>query len=124
VGAASRPLTAAVQPAPPSKAQILLEFTNRTDHVVRVDRDALAGPLTGPLAGHLETGNARKVVVFDAPWLDKKSFMLMPGVMMMEDDLLGGVNRAGMEMKASPVSLDLGGGLTLTLLGVMDLGLT
>lgn len=88
--------------------------------MLRIDRDSL----NGQFSGRLDTGDARKVLVFDAPWLEVKSFMLMPGVMMMEDDLLGGVNRAGMEMKASPVLLDLGGGLTLTLLGVMDFGFT
>ena len=87
---------------------------------MRVDR----GGLTNPFSGRLETGDARKVVVFDAPWLELKSFMLMPGVMMMEDDLVGGINRAGMEIRGSPVSLDLGGGLSLTLLGVVDLSLT
>lgn len=107
-----------VQPAPASNAQFLLEFTNGTDHVVQVDRNSLASQL----AGGMEIGDARKVVIFDAPWLTVKSFMLMPGVMMMEDDLLVGVNHTGLEMKGSPVTLDLGGGLTLTLLGVMDFG--
>jgi len=50
--------------------------------------------------------------------------MLMRGVMMVEDDLLGGVNRAGMDMKGTPASLDLGDGLSLTLLGVVDFDLT
>lgn len=122
VSGAGKPMVTAVQlpPSPRSNAQILLEFTAGTEHVVRVDQ----GGFTSPLSGLLSTGEARKVVVFDAPWLEVKSFMLMPGIMMMEDDLLGGVNRAGMEMKGSPVSLDLGAGLTLTLLGVVELGLT
>jgi len=122
VSGESRPPITMVQPAPLSNAHLLLEFTNRTEHVVRVDRDGLTGPLTGPFSGSLETGDAHRVVVFDAPWLNVKSFMLMPGVIMIEDDALGGVNRAGMEMKGQHVSLDLGGGLTLTLLGVIDLG--
>ena len=119
ISGVGRPLTVAVQP-PPSNAQLLLEFITRTQHVVSVDRSGFTDPLLGPL----DTGDARKVVVFDASWLQAKSFMLMPGVMMMEDDLLGGVNRAGMEMKGSPVSLHLGDGLSLTLLGVVDFGLT
>lgn len=114
----SRPLTVAVPSAPPSNAQLILEFTNGTEHIVRIDRSGLASPL-----GNLETGDAHKVLIFDAPWLAVKSFMLMPGVMMVEDDLLGGVNRAGIEMTGSSVLLDLGGGLSLTLLGVVDLGL-
>ncbi len=115
-----KPLIAnAQQPPPPSNAQLLFDFTTGSEHVVRIDRAGFTSPLSSPL----NTGDARKVVVFDAPWLEVKSFMLMPGVMMMEDDLLGGVNRAGMEMKGSPVSLDLGGGLTITLLGVVEFSL-
>ena len=116
-------MTVAVQPPPPpppSNAQLLLEFTTGTQHVVRVDRSGFTDQLLGPL----DTGNAHKVVVFDASWLQAKSFMLMPGVMMIEDDLLGGVNCAGMEMRGSPVLLHLGDGLSLTLLGVVDFGLT
>ena len=124
ISGVDKPLTVAVQPPPPpppaSNAQLLLEFTTGTQHVVRVDRSGFTDPLLGPL----DTGNAHKVVVFDAPWLQAKSFMLMPGVMMIEDDLLGGVNRAGMEMSGSPVLLHLGDGLSLTLLGVVNFGLT
>lgn len=122
IGGSSQLLIAAGPPPPPSpsNAELLLQFTTGTEHVVRVDWSGL----TASLPRTLDTGDARKVVIFDAPWLQVKSFMLMPGVMMMEDGLMGGVNRAGMEMKGSPVSLDLGGGLSLTLLGVLDLGLT
>ena len=124
ISGVDRPLTVAVQPPPPpppaSNAQLLLEFTTGTQHVVRVDRSGFTDQFLGPL----DTGNAHKVVVFDASWLQAKSFMLMPGVMMIEDDLLGGVNRAGMEMSGSPVLLHLGDGLSLTLLGVVNFGLT
>ena len=124
ISGVDKPLTVAVQPPPPpppaSNAQLLLEFTTGTQHVVRVDRSGFTDQLLGPL----DTGNAHKVVVFDASWLQAKSFMLMPGVMMIEDDLLGGVNRAGMEMSGSPVLLHLGDGLSLTLLGVVNFGLT
>jgi len=118
-------LTGKVQPPPPpppprSNAQLLLEFTTGTEHVMHVDRSGF----TGALQANLDIGDVRKVVVFDAPWLAIKSFMLMPGVMMVEDDLLGGVSRADMEVKGSPSSLNLGDGLSLTLLGVVDFSLT
>lgn len=87
---------------------------------MHVDRSGF----TGALQANLDIGDVRKVVVFDAPWLAIKSFMLMPGVMMVEDDLLGGVSRADMEVKGSPSSLNLGDGLSLTLLGVVDFSLT
>jgi hypothetical protein len=120
VSGEGRPLTFAVQPPPPSNAQLLLEFTTGTRDVMHVDRS----DFTGALHAQLDISDVRKVVVFDAPWLEVKSFMLMPGVMMVEDDLLGGVNRAGMDMKGTPASLDLGDGLSLTLLGVVDFDLT
>jgi len=119
VSGEGRPLTVAVQP-PPSNAQLLLEFTTGTQDVMHVDRTGF----TGALHAQLDISDVRKVVVFDAPWLEVKSFMLMRGVMMVEDDLLGGVNRAGMDMKGTPASLDLGDGLSLTLLGVVDFDLT
>jgi len=116
----SESLEITVQPAPASNTDLLLGFTNGAEHLVQVNRNSFDSQFLGVL----DTWDARKVVIFDAPWLNLKSFMLMPGVMMVKDDLLGGVNHTGIEMKGSPVSLDLGGGLTLTLLGVMDFGLT
>jgi hypothetical protein len=112
--------TKTIQATPLLNAQIILDFTNGTEHTLQFDRQNILNSL--PV--RLETGDTRKLLIFDAPWLQVKSFMLMPGVMMVEDDLLGGVNRAGMEMKGTPVSLDLGGGLNLTLLGVIDFGFT
>jgi len=112
--------TKTIQETPLLNAQIILDFTNGSEHALQFNRQNIVNSL--PV--QLETGDTRKLLIFDAPWLEVKSFMLMPGVMMVEDDLLGGVNRAGMEMKGIPVSLDLGGGLNLTLLGVIDFGFT
>jgi hypothetical protein len=102
-----------------SNAQTLVNFTAATEHAVHVTRSDLLGQIRMPVELASDT---QKVIVFDAAWLDIKSFMLMPGVLMVEDDALGGVNRAGLDMKAKPVSLDIEPGLKITLLGVLDLG--
>lgn len=62
VGGGGKLLTAAVQPPPPP-SRSFLEFTNGAGYQARRSQR-----VTGPLHGQLETGNASKVVVIDAPY--------------------------------------------------------
>jgi hypothetical protein len=109
----SRP---APQPGPHGNAQALFEFTN--------DKARLgAGPevaWTKLLAGDREAAAAKVALIFDAPWLAGKSFMLMPDVVMVEDDLLGGSARVAPHFQKPGISLDLGDGLCLKLLGMVQ----
>jgi hypothetical protein len=64
--------------------------------------------------------SVKTLLVFDAPWLTRDHVPLMPGVLMVEDDRLAGVVSSSVA-KTMPVSLPVGDGLALTLVGVIDL---
>lgn len=102
-----------IEPQPPSNAQLLLEFTAGPAHTMHVSASVLTS-LVPTLS------DTRKVIVFDAAWVEAKSFMLMPGILMVEDELLG-TRRIGLGDEGVSLTLNLGDGLTLKLLGVLDL---
>ena len=64
--------------------------------------------------------SVKTLLVFDAPWLTLDHVPLMPGVLMVEDDRLAGVVSSSVA-RTMPVSLPVGDGLALTLVGVIDL---
>lgn len=109
------PTAEAEAKAPPSNAQLLLEFVEAG---VSIQAPALAWEM-GALAG-AQVLSASKFVVFDAPWLAGMAFMLMPNVAMVEDDLLGAEIRAALPASSASLTLDLGDNLSLKLLGVFE----
>lgn len=104
-------------PAPrPMNGELLLEFTTR-------ETTAIKGPehaWTALAQAASQSEAVSKIVVFDAPWLAGRAFMLMPGVAMVEDDLLDGSTRATLLESTESITLDIGSGLSIRLVGVLD----
>lgn len=114
---ATTPAVAA--PAPPVSSvpyntQLLLNFTADATHAAKGSMEARSVIL----AASQDTAGASRVVVFDAPWLSGKAFMLMPGVAMVENDLFADTARVALP-SAAPVTLELGDGLSVQLLGLL-----
>lgn len=115
------PPTSPAEPQPEPEAnqnaQILLGFM--------ADQSRIVGDLEIPwatlLLGVTEAPEASKVLIFDAGWLAGRSFMLMPGVLMVEDDLLGDAIDVSAHFQAPAAFLNLGDGLSLKLLGIVDI---
>ena len=103
------------EPAANQNAQILLEFMTDQSRIV----DDLEIPWAAIPDGSAEALEARTVLIFDAAWLAGRSFMLMPGVLMLEDDLLGDAIDLAAYFQAPAASLNLGDGFSLKLLGIV-----
>ena len=109
-------VVAAAPPAPPvpNNTQLLLNFTNDAANATKASAEAW----TAMIATAHDTAGASRILVFDASWLSGKAFMLMPGVAMVENDLF--VGAAQVELPTgSPVTLDIGEGLSVQLLGIL-----
>ena len=105
------------EPAANQNVQILLEFM--------ADQSRTVGDLgiswKAILQGVTDAPEARKALIFDAGWLAGRSFMLMPGVLMMEDDLLVDAVDVAAHFEAQTALLNVGDGLSLKLIGVVDI---
>lgn len=105
------------EPAANQNVQILLEFM--------ADQSRTVGDLgiswKAILQGVTDAPEARKALIFDAGWLAGRSFMLMPGVLMMEDDLLVDAIDVAAHSEAQTALLNVGDGLSLKLIGVVDI---
>jgi hypothetical protein len=122
-GATGEPLASAPaspaepQPATKHNAQILLDFM--------VDQSRTVGDLDISwetiLQGTTDTSGAKKALIFDAGWLAGRSFMLMPGVLMVENDLLLDAIDVAANFQAQAALLNVGDGLSLKLIGIVDI---
>jgi len=117
--ASAPPLPAEPRPKPAANqnAQILLEFMADPSRTVG-DLDI---PWKAILQGVTGAPEAMKALIFDAGWLAGRSFMLMPGVLMMEDDLLVDAIDVAAHFQAQTALLNVGDGLSLKLIGVVDI---
>jgi hypothetical protein len=105
------------EPAANQNAQILLEFMadqSRTVGDLEISWEAI-------LQGVTDAPEARKAVIFDAGWLAGRSFMLMPGVLMVEDDLLVDAIDVAAHFQVQTALLNVGDGLSLKLIGIVDI---
>jgi hypothetical protein len=109
-------VVAAAPPAPPvpSNTQLLLNFTSDAANATKASAEAW----TAMIAAAQDTAGASRILVFDASWLSGKAFMLMPGVAMVENDLFVGAAQIEIPTGA-PVTLGLGDGLSVQLLGIL-----
>ena len=114
--AAAPGTVAAAPPAPsvPYNTQLLLNFTADATHAAKGSVEARSAMI----GASQDTAGASRIVVFDASWLSGKAFMLMPGVAMVENDLFAGAARIALP-PAAPVTLELGDGLSVQLLGIL-----
>jgi hypothetical protein len=112
--APSAPPPAPPAPTVPSNTQLLLNFAGDATNATKASAEAL----NAVTAASHDTAGATRILVFDASWLSGKAFMLMPGIAMVENDALSGAASVALP-PAAPVTLELGDGLSVQLLGIL-----